>query len=63
MKKKNPTVKELQAILDSPEGTYETYTKKDGSLGARKVKKPKKVRCCQNGFFGQKHDCMKQPGN
>lgn len=38
--KRKPTVKELQAILDSPDGTYEKYVKKDGSLGARRIKKP-----------------------
>jgi len=61
-KKKKPTVKDLEEILNSPEGTYKTYVKKDGSLGSRKVRKPKKVKCCDNGYFGQKHDCQKQLG-
>lgn len=44
--KKKPTVEELQAILDSPEGTYEKFTKKDGSLSTRKVRKNKKSGLC-----------------
>jgi hypothetical protein len=39
MAKRKPTVKQLQTILDKPDGYYETYVKADGSLGSRRRKK------------------------